>query len=471
MSDRLRTLDLGRTLFSMRQLVVLNLAALTPSEVTGETMPNLAKLAQAGCLTPMREPFPALTCTSHATMVTGELPRTHGIVGNGWYERSHAKVFMWNRSANQVAGETLWDAAKARAPNFKAANLFWRFVADSSCDLQVTERPVYWTSGRKTFDFFTAPPALHDRLKNNLGGFPFMQFWGPFAGLKSSQWILDAVRQVLREEKPDLLMAYAPYLDYEGQRYGPDAASSRAALTSMDTALTGLLDDVEKAGADLAIVSDYGFTPVSRPVQINRILREKGFVAIEVAANGDQIASGASRAFAVCDNQVAHVYVASSDDLSAVTEVLQTVPGVSHVLDAQGKTEVGIDHPRAGDLIAVAESDSWFDYRYWTDPNRAPDFDPCIAIFDKAGFDPCELFPPPGPFGKLKIALRVAQKMARQAVPFDVIDPDPSRPGGARNIAADEKDGAVLITSWDRDATPLPMQGLKALLLERMFQD
>ena len=455
----------------MRKLLLLNVAALSPRDVTPERMPNLHALATSGTLTPLREPLPSLTCTSHATMVTGSLPCEHGIVGNGWYERSHSRVFMWNRSAHQISGETLWDAARKYHSNLTVANLFWRFAADTSCELKVTERPVYWTSGRKTFDFYTSPPSLHSRLKGELGGFPFMHFWGPFAGIKSTDWILKATAKVLREDKPDILLAYAPYLDYEGQRHGPDATQSLEALSALDAALVALVETARDAEYDLALVSDYGFATVNRPISLNRILREKGFVSIEDAANGDQIETGTSRAFAVCDNQVAHVYVANDSDKSIVRETLEAIPGVLEVLDTDKQQEVGIRHMRSGDLIAVADKDSWFDYRYWLDPSRAPDFDPCIAIFDKAGFDPCELFPPPGPFGKLHIAKRVAQKMLRQAVPFDVIDPNPANPKGARLIGASPEEGATLVTSWTRDTSDVPMEGLKSLLLERMFAD
>ena len=453
----------------MRKLLLLNVAALSPREIDLAVTPNLAALAQSGSMTPLKEPFPSLTCTSHATMVTGALPAVHGIVGNGWFERQHAKVFMWNRSAHQVAGETLWDAARAREPGVRAASLFWRFVADSSCDLKVTERPVYWTSGRKSFDFFTSPDTLHDRLTASLGPFPFMHFWGPFAGVKSSQWILGALQQVMLEDDPNILLGYAPYLDYESQRFGPQSEQAAEALAIMDSAVAALLRAAQTAGRDVAVVSDYGFAQVDTPVFINRVLREAGFLNIEAAANGDQIDTGTSRAFAVCDNQAAHVYVRSSDNLQTVRTLLEATAGVAQVLGAPEQSKAGIDHPRSGELVAVAKPNAWFAYPYWLEATRAPDFDPCIAIFDKAGFDPCELFPPPGPFGKLHIALRVAQKMARLAVPFDVIDPDPTRPRGARNIAASERDGAALITSWQRADAVVPMQSLKALLLERMF--
>jgi predicted AlkP superfamily pyrophosphatase or phosphodiesterase len=451
------------------KLLLLNLAALSPHEISEATTPNLAQLAADGQLSGMKESFPALTCTSHATMLTGVEPAVHGIVGNGWYDRSHAKVFMWNRSAHHIQAPSLLDTMRERAPGAGTASAFWRFAADSTADQMVTERPVYWSSGRKTFDFFTTPPSMHDRLMSNLGKFPFPQFWGPFAGIKSSVWIIECLRQIMREDDPALLVGYAPYLDYEAQRYGPESAQAKEALGNMDSALGALLDDARAAGRHVAIVSDYGFTTVTRPIMPNRILREAGFLAIEEAANGDQIDAGSSRALAVCDNQIAHVYVANIGDLDAVRGVLLAAPGIRQVLGAEEKRAAGMDHARSGELIAVAERDAWFAYPYWTRPERAPDYERCIAIFDKGGFDPCELFAPPGPFGKPWIAMRVAQKMAGLAVPFDVIDPDPSRPRGARLVGAGPTEGATLITSWEHgNGDCIAMTALKSLLETRL---
>jgi predicted AlkP superfamily pyrophosphatase or phosphodiesterase len=453
----------------MRKLLLLNLAALCPSEVD-EDMPNLQRMAGTGSLSPLREPLPALTCTSHATMVTGAEPAQHGIVANGWYERHHAKVFMWNRSAHQVEGETIWQALRTHKTDARCASLFWRFVADSDTDIHITERPVYWASGRKSFDFYSSPRSLHGRLVSQLGKFPFPQFWGPFAGMRSTRWILDATLKVMQEDDPELLLAYAPYLDYEGQRHGPSSPQAKAALRNIDIELGRVIEAAQTKERDIAIVSDYGFTDVTQPVMPNRILREAGYLNIEEAANGDQIEAGTSRAFAVCDNQAAHIYVANANDIDAVRQLLLDTPGVKEVLNEKAQREHGINHHRSGELLALADDNSWFAWPYWTDPQRAPDYEKCIAIFDKAGFDPCELFPPPGPFGKLHIAMRLAQKMSRLTVPFDVIDPNPDNPRGARKVLSSPQNGATLVTSWSRESDdPVPMQDLKNLLITRMI--
>jgi predicted AlkP superfamily pyrophosphatase or phosphodiesterase len=412
-----------------------------------------------------------LTGPSHATLVTGSLPGQHGIIGNCLYAREYAKLLNWNRSSHLVAGTPLWEAARARDPKLRTANLFLRHCADSSCEIRVTERPVYWVSGRKQFEFYAEPRALHDELVQRLGPFPFPQFWGPMAGIRSSEWILGAALHVMERSDPELVLCYPPFLDYDGARFGPDSQQVDAALRAMDAALAPLLAAAHAQDRDVLVVSDYGFETVGEPVYLNRVLREAGLLAVEAAPNGERLDPGTSRAFAVCDNQVAHVYVARPDDVPAVRAVIEATAGVGEVLDAAAQARVGIAHPRSGELIATARPGAWFAYPYWLAPESTPDFADCIAIFDKIGTDTCELFLKPGVAGKLHLARRMAQLALGLKVPFDVIDTNDLNVRGARRIARDDPQrGAAAISSWELGRSgPVPMEALKELVLARMF--
>jgi predicted AlkP superfamily pyrophosphatase or phosphodiesterase len=451
-------------------MMIVNVAALSPVEVTEQT-PNLRVLAQRGGLYPVREPFPSLTSTSHATLLYGSLPNRHGMIGNCLYSREHAKLFNWNRSSHLITGTPLWEAARAREPKLRTANLFMRQCADSSCDVRVIERPVYWVSGRKQFEFFAETRALHDELVDKLGNFPFQRFWGPLAGIGSSEWIIGAALHIMERQDPELLLVYPPFLDYDGARFGPDAPQTKAALRAMDSALQPLLAAAQSQGRDVLIVSDYGYETVDQPVYPNRELRRAGFVSIEEAANGERLDFGLSRAFAVCDNQVAHVYVAQPEDIPRVRAVLEATSGVKEVLDRSAQAALGIDHERSGELIAVSTPRAFFSYPYWLEDEKAPDFADCIAIFDKIGTDTCELFLKPGLAGKLHLAKRVAQLGAQLKVPYNIIDTDDRNVKGARRIARDDPQrGAAAVASWDLGRQgPVPMEDLKDLVLQRMF--
>jgi predicted AlkP superfamily pyrophosphatase or phosphodiesterase len=453
-----------------RPLLVLNAATLSPAAVAAHA-PYLKRLAAEGSLRPLKTTFPALSCSSHASILTGQPPSVHGIVGNGWYERQHAKIFMWNRSRHLIEAETIWEAARKREPGFRCANLFWRMCADSTCDTIVTERPSYWASGAKVFDFFASPPGLHDELESSLGAFPFLQFWGPLAGAKSTQWILAAAQRIMARDAPDLLLVYAPYPDYDAERYGAESPQAIACVRRFDQLAAVLIDAARASGRDVAVISDYGWDVAEHPIYINRALRREGLLNVELARNGERLEPGTSRAFAVVDNQIAHVYVADRADLGRVRDALESLDGVAEVLDDAGKARVGIDHRRAGDLVAVAQPRHWFAYPYWEDDKLKPDFAHCVAIFDKIGWDPTELFFRRGlAGGPLRFAVRLLQKFLKQAVPLDGIAANERLVRGTRNARDHDPDrGALLLTSWALPEGQVAMERVKELMLARMF--
>ena len=199
-------------------------------------------------------------------------PKEHGIIANGWYEEPHGKIFNWGRSDKLVSGERIWQAAKRRDESFTSVNLFWRYCTHSSCDLTLTERPTYFSNGRKGADVYASDKAFKKAVVDAFGPFPFFHFWGPKAGMNSSRWIASVARKVIADGAPNLLMVYAPGLDYDGQRYGPKSEQARAVLAEGDSVFGQLIDDAIAANMDVAIVSDYGFATVERPIFLNRIL-------------------------------------------------------------------------------------------------------------------------------------------------------------------------------------------------------
>ena len=452
----------------MRPLFILNVAALSPQEI-GEDTPHLLDLAERGSLRPLEAPEPALTSVSHATMITGLSPRDHGVVANGWYDPRYAKIMNWNRSDHVVSGEKLWEAARRRDPQVRSANLFWRFCTHATCDLTLTERPTYFANGRKGADVYSSDPDFKSQVVAKHGAFPFFHFWGPKAGMPSSAWISEVARGLIQAQEHQLILCYAPGLDYEGQRFGPKSNQAREALRRGDALFGALIKDAQEAGYDVAVVSDYGFTEVHRPIFLNRVLRRAGMLTVEPAVNGELLEPGASRAFAVSDNQAAHIYIRDPNDVEIVARLLSEVDGVSEVLDASASEALG--HSRSGRLLAIAEPDAWFAYPYWLDDDQAPDFARCVDIFNKPGFDPCEMFLREGLGGVLHAAKRFAQLKLGIRAPFDVISTRYDRVRGARNIRPQTpEEGATLITSWRQSqADSISMSELSDLWLARMF--
>jgi predicted AlkP superfamily pyrophosphatase or phosphodiesterase len=393
-------------------LVVLDVVGLTPAIL--KHMPRLCALGQRGFRAELGTVLPAVTCTVQSTFLTGALPREHGVVGNGWYFRELGEVLLWRQHNALVAGDKLWHAARRAHPGYTVANVCWWYAMGADVDWIVTPRPIYYADGRKEPDCYTRPPRLHDELTSRLGPFPLFRYWGPGAGLPSSQWICRAAQRILEDHEPDLTLVYVPQLDYDLQRHGPAWPGVASAAAALDLALTPLMDAALHRGATIVALSEYAITEASRPVHINRALRAEGLLQVHTQAGMEYLDPWASRAFAVADHQIAHVYIADPADVPRVRKVCENLPGVAAVLDESGKREYGIDHPRSGELVLLAEPAHWFTYYYWLDDERAPDFARCVEIHRKPGYDPAELFLDPSAPGaaRVRTALALARKRA-----------------------------------------------------------
>jgi len=175
----------------MQPLIVLNVVGLTPRHL-GPLTPRLSAFAQRGGMREMQTTFPAVTCTTQASFMTGLPPDQTGIVANGWLFRDLQEIWFWRQSNRLVKGEKIWEAGKARNPQFTCANLFWWYNMTSDHDFGATPRPIYKADGRKLPDCFTVPTDWREKLTARLGKFPLFNFWGPNTTIHSSRWIAKA---------------------------------------------------------------------------------------------------------------------------------------------------------------------------------------------------------------------------------------------------------------------------------------
>ena len=459
----------------MNSTLVILAVGLSPSLV-GEHTPNLKRLAERGAMRPLTTVLPAVTCTAQSSLVTGLPPSGHGAVANGWYFRDLSEVWLWRQSNRLVAGEKIWEAAKARDPSFTCAKMFWWYNMYASADWSATPRPMYPADGRKIPDHYAHPSELRDELNAKLGMFPLFKFWGPVADITSSEWIARATLHVMATRKPTLTLCYLPHLDYNLQRLGPDLSHPRLIkdLGQIDAVCGELIEAAEREGTNVVVVSEYGITPVTDAVHINRALREAGLLQVRVEMGRELLDAGASAAFAVADHQIAHVYVRPPASVTDVKALIEGLDGVEQVLDEDGKRAHGLDHPRSGELVAVSRPDRWFSYYYWLDDARAPDFARTVDIHRKPGYDPVELFIDPAirwPMGA--VGWRLAKRKLGMRALLDVISlKDTQLVLGSHGRPTDDpQDGPLVITSRPDllPEGPVEATGFKQLVLDHVF--
>jgi predicted AlkP superfamily pyrophosphatase or phosphodiesterase len=428
------------------RLAVINLVGLSRS-LLGPDMPGLTRFAEKHGLQSYAPAFPAVTCTAQSSIATGTSPAGHGIVANGWYDRESAEVRFWKQSNHLVRGEKLWDKLRREVPGFTCAKLFWWYNMYSTADFSITPRPLYPADGRKVFDVHTQPMEMRDDLKNDLGPFPFPAFWGPAAGIASSEWIAASAKWVEEKHSPTLSLVYLPHLDYPLQKDGPAAANIPEELRKIDALATDLIGYYESRGVRVLVLSEYGISPVSRAVHLNRLFRQKGWIQIKDELGLETLDCGASRAFAVADHQVAHVYVNDATIRDEVRNLLENTPGIDEVRVSAEIWGEGVATGRGGDFIAIAAADAWFTYYFWEDDAVAPDYARTIDIHRKPGYDPCELFIDPAlKFPKLRIAKFLFKKKLGLRGLLDVIPLDASLVKGShgRDAVADDERPVLL---------------------------
>ncbi len=439
----------------MRRLMVINVVGLT-HDMLGENTPHLRSLLETGFARPMTTVLPAVTCSVQATLLTGLMPAEHGIVGNGWYFRDLAEVMFWKQSNHLIQGERVFQTARQRVATHTTAKMFWWYNMYADVDWSVTPRPSYPADGRKVPDIYTDPPELREQLQTQLGRFPLFNFWGPTADIRSSAWIADASVEVFRRCQPSMMLVYLPHLDYNLQRLGPDDPQIAEDIRLVDREAGKLIDAAREVDADIVVLSEYGITSVDKPIHINRALRDAGYLTVRLEPLGwETLDCGASKAFAVADHQVAHVYVKRASDVRKVKKLLEQLDGVETVLDREAQRVAGIDHDRSGELVCVSHRNAWFTYYFWQDDRLAPDYARTVDIHRKPGYDPVELFVDPAlRFPRLRIASRLVRKLLGFRYYMDVIGLDAGIVQGSHGRLPDadrlSQDGPVLICSSKR---------------------
>lgn len=431
----------------MKKTVVFNVVGLT-TQLIGEHTPFLERWQQRGKTTSINPVLPAVTCTAQATYYTGVNPDQHGIVANGWYFREECEVKLWRQSNHLIQAPKIWDKARSLDPEFTCANLFGWYNMYSTVDYAVTPRPLYLADGRKIPDIYTEPMELRDWLNSELGEFPLFNFWGPNTSVKSSQWIADAAKQVELKYSPTLTLVYLPHLDYCLQKIGTKPQAIAQDLREIDRICQELIEFYEAKGAKVIVLSEYGITEVSTPIHLNRLFRQQGLITVREELGGEILIPGASKAFAVADHQIAHVYINDPSCLSQVRNILEHTSGIDLILDETGKQKYHLNHSRSGELVAIARPDAWFTYYYWLDDHRAPDFARTVDIHRKPGYDPVELFVNPQlKLPKAKVALSLLKKKLGFRYLIDVIPLDANLVKGSHgHLTASVEQSPLFIT-------------------------
>ena len=373
----------------------LSVAGLRPQDVSAERTPTLHRWAGGGAMAELVPTFPCVTSSVQATLWTGRPPGEHGVIANGFYHRDRREVEFWVGGSDDIAGEQVWDVLGRSGAGLTSAVWHSQNIKGCAAGFIVTPAPIHEPDGTTKLWCYAKPEGLYQELLDALGHFPLQHYWGPLSNIESTRWILTAAAWLHDRHAPNFQWIYIPHLDYAAQKFGPNSPQASVALSELDAELASFEARLTAAGGAVpvfVVAGEYALTDVSGVVYPNRALREAGLLAVRGQDGAEHVDFEHCDAFAMVDHQVAHVYVADPSQCARVASLVGSLPGVASVYAGADRRSVGMDHPRAGEIVAIAEDTHWFAYYWWLDDAKAPAFARTVDIHQKPGYDPVELF-------------------------------------------------------------------------------
>ena len=374
----------------MKKIIVLDIPGLVGSNIDKNETKNISKIIKNNHSV-LNPTFPAVTCSAQSSILTGTYPSEHGIIANGYYDKTYKEIHFWDQPSKLVKKPQIWDILKEKNSKIKTAVLFWQNTLFAKSDTVITPKPIHLENNFVMW-CYSKPENFYEEISEEIGEFDLKWYWGPFASIESSKWIINATKITIKNHNPDLLLTYIPHLDYAGQKYGPESIEFQNSLSEVDELIGNLIDFLqsEKLEYEIIILSEYGFNQVNNSISPNIILNDNLLLQTRNIGGKEYIDFELSKAFAMCDHQIAHIFIKPGFE-ETVTKIFEKQP-IGKILNKKMQKELHIDNERSGDIILTSEKNSWFNYHWWTDEKFAPDFTFSVDIHRKPGFDPLELF-------------------------------------------------------------------------------
>lgn len=386
----------------LNHVILLSVPGLRAQDLAA--MPNLSRLTAGGDRATLTPSFPAVTWPVQANMLTGKLPREHGVVANGFYWRDKQEVEMWTAWNDKIQQPQIWDLLntnpkRQRGSDKPLTSAVWFPMLSKGCgaDYICMPKPVHNPDGSESLWCYTKPVEMYGTLRDTFGHFPLMNFWGPMANIKSTAWIADSAAWAMQQYRPNFFYIYLPHLDYAAQKTGPDSPPALAAVKELDDVI-GKLAAAGNAAYQgdqplWLIASEYVITAADHVTYPNRTLRQAGLLHVKNDGSGELIDFAATPAWALVDHQFSHIFVHDRDAsvIENIAELFRGETGIAEVLAGEDRAKYAIDHERAGDVVLISTPNSWQAYYYWLDDANAPKFARTVDIHNKPGYDPVEL--------------------------------------------------------------------------------
>ena len=267
-------------------VLLISIDGLQPADILdakarGLSIPNLKAMVKDGAYAKtVRGVLPTVTYPSHTTIITGVSPAQHGVYNNLTFDPLQKNRQGWYWYAEDIKVPTLWSAA--HKGGLKVVNVHWPVsVGAEGIDLNL---PQLWTSGSpddRKLNRALATKGLTERLEAKVG--PYAD--GIDESVEGDENRGKFAEALMADEKPGFATVYFTGLDHVQHESGPDTPEAHAALERIDTVVGKVVAAARKAqpNINVVIVSDHGFAPISKDVNLIGAFVQAGLIKVDAA--------------------------------------------------------------------------------------------------------------------------------------------------------------------------------------------
>lgn len=229
---------------SARPLILLSIDGFKGQYLETISPPFLTKLIKQSAYSRKLQPvFPSLTFPNHLSIVTGNYPENHGIVGNSFYHPLLHQSYHYQankKDSRFIASDTIWSIAEKN---------------------QMISAVYFW-------------PESETPIKGHLP-----HYYRPYKNDVSNQARLAQLISWLKlpkEKRPSLLLSYFSTVDTAGHLFGPNSPEVKEQVLAIDKTLENFFAALKQhklSDVDVLIVSDHGMTPVdeTKTIAVNEL--------------------------------------------------------------------------------------------------------------------------------------------------------------------------------------------------------
>lgn len=329
-----------------------------------QTLPNFRRFfEQAALCSHVNSVCPSLTYPAHTSIVTGRMPKNHGIVNNTKIQPNR-KDPDWLYHRKWIRSTTLYDEAKKKG--MTTAGLLWPVAAGSRMDYYVPEIMVTRKWQNQILMNATNGPLFYQLDLNKRFG----HLRNGIAQPQLDNFIQACALDTIYKYNPQLFLLHLTDVDTNRHLYGVESKEAKEALKRHDKRLGEIVRALEETGemesTTVVLLGDHYQKDVDKVAFVNHALWKAGLLTVR---NG-KIKSW--KAYAKnCDGSCyicLHPSVRNNAEVQRRTrKVLETLKeredfGIERILTREEAANMGADE---NCFLMLEAKEGWFFLDEW----------------------------------------------------------------------------------------------------------